>query len=108
MTVKKTRKQLAAEWPTVDRRDGRIEIICPHGVGHPSQKLSGKRWVSSWMGVHGCCGKGCCGQAAFALAEMVHAGEIEAEPLIHKEIYKNPHCTIDHPGSSCNVACGYD
>jgi hypothetical protein len=21
-------------------------------------------------------------------------------------VYKNPNCSIDHPGSSCNVACG--
>jgi hypothetical protein len=23
------------------------------------------------------------------------------------EPYKNPHCTINHPGSACNIACGY-
>ena len=24
-----------------------------------------------------------------------------------KEIYKNPNCTIRHPGSSCNIECGF-
>jgi hypothetical protein len=26
---------------------------------------------------------------------------------ITPKIYKNPNCTIDHPGSSCNIACAY-
>lgn len=75
MTVNKTRKQLADEWPAIMREDGkRVEIICPHGVGHPVKSLS-NRWDDSWMGVHGC--DGCCNSAAFALAEMIHGKKIE-------------------------------
>ena len=77
MTARKTSTDLRKEWPLVDRMDGRIEIICPHGVGHPSRVLSGARWVSSWMGVHGC--DGCCGLAAFALAERAHAAVLGIE-----------------------------
>lgn len=29
-------------------------------------------------------------------------------PKARAPIYKNPNCTIDHPGQSCNVACGYE
>jgi hypothetical protein len=40
-----------------------------------------------------------------------HAWRIAADELaavvIKKSIYKNPNCTINHPGQSCNVACGY-
>ncbi len=33
--------------------------------------------------------------------------EQEANPFRDKSaIYKNPNCTIDHEGSSCNIACG--
>lgn len=72
MTATKTVAEFKKEWPRLRREDGiRVEIICPHGVGHPSRILSGPRWVDSWMGVHGCCG--CCGSAAFALAEIHHA-----------------------------------
>lgn len=27
-------------------------------------------------------------------------------PCLDAEPYKNPNCTINHPGSPCNVACG--
>lgn len=74
MMVKKTRAALKKEWPATIREDGcRMEIICPHGVGHPV-KLMSKNW-SNWMGVHGC--DGCCSLAVFAIAEMAHKGEIE-------------------------------
>lgn len=46
----------------IDRGDGRIEITCRHGVGHPSRKISAQlyeHWDDGWMGVHGC--DGCCG-----------------------------------------------
>lgn len=72
MTVNKTRRQLAEEWPVIRRENGLIEIACPHGIGHPSLKLTPAKY---YYGVHGC--DGCCGKAAFALAEMVHAGEVE-------------------------------
>lgn len=70
MTTNKPTNRLTEEWPAVLREDGRrVEIICPHGVGHPVKALS-NRWDDSWMAVHGC--DGCCGLAAFALAEMAH------------------------------------
>lgn len=57
-------------WPAILREDGRrVEIICPHGCGHPVKSLS-KNWDDSWMGIHGCCG--CCSLAAFHLAEIHH------------------------------------
>lgn len=76
MTTNKTRGELAKEWPAIMREDGRrMEIICPHGVGHPVKSLS-KDWDDTWMGVHGC--DGCCSTAAFALAEMIHAKLIKS------------------------------
>lgn len=72
MTVRKTNADIKAEWPAIMREDGRrMEIICPHGVGHPVKSLS-VNWDDSWMGVHGC--DGCCGQAMFAIAELAHGG----------------------------------
>jgi len=59
------------KWPAIMREDGcRVEIICPHGVGHPVKALS-KNWDDSWMGVHGCCGK-CCTSAEFHLEVLAH------------------------------------
>ena len=95
MTARKTSTDLRKEWPLVDRMDGRIEIICPHGVGHPSRVLSGARWVSSWMGVHGC--DGCCGLAAFALAEMAHATVLGIEYPVKVVTVCPPH-TFDRDG----------
>lgn len=40
------------------REDGRVEAVCPHGVGHPVGIARGHRWDATWMGVHGC--DGCC------------------------------------------------
>lgn len=42
------------------RSDGRVELVCQHGVGHPSSMLTEARGVewAEWMGVHGC--DGCC------------------------------------------------
>jgi hypothetical protein len=73
MTVNKTYTQMAKEWPMIDREDGRVEICCPHGVGHPVKSLS-HHW-QEWMYTHGC--DGCCDTAAFALAEMAHTGKIK-------------------------------
>jgi hypothetical protein len=69
MTTNKTHQQLRKEWPLIDRGDGRVEIQCPHGVGHPSKLLS-FMWVESWMGVLGC--DGCCGSVPFRVAEESH------------------------------------
>lgn len=30
----------------------------------------------------------------------------QTTPKETSAFYKNPECTINHPGSSCNVACG--
>ena len=74
-------KQLLKDYPLIDRGDGRIEIICPHGVGHPSEVLSKLtdpgRWVDSWMRVHVC--DGCCSWAIFAIAEQHHAARLRAK-----------------------------
>ena len=81
MTCATTRTQLAATWSIIDRGDGRWEICCPHGIGHPSQRLSALRsrvlWQTSWMDVHGC--DGCCGSVAFRVAEDIHVTEAEQE-----------------------------
>jgi hypothetical protein len=48
------------------RADGRIEIICKCGVGHPSKRLQEtfKRPWEKHDGVHGCCG--CCDDKIFS------------------------------------------
>lgn len=62
---------LIRDFPTLLREDGvRVEILCRHGVGHPSQALSNPARWKEWMGVHGC--DGCCSLAAFHLAELAH------------------------------------
>lgn len=124
MTARRKVEDVRREWPLIRRMDGRMEIICPHGVGHPSQVLTGARWVSSWMGVHGCCG--CCASAAFALAERHHclARGIEWPPPIPAECRRtccetpigNPHapnCSCAHTfdrdgdlGEECCIKCG--
>jgi len=73
MTCAKTNSSFKTEWPAILREDGkRVEIICPHGVGHPVKSLS-NHWDETWMGVHGC--DGCCSSAAFALAEILHQND---------------------------------
>lgn len=43
-------------------------------------------------------------EMAVLLAREIVAEVERTEP---KELpYKNPNCTIDHPGSPCNVTCG--
>lgn len=55
------------------RADGRVEIVCPHGTGHPSKTLTEMRLErnrAEWkdhMGVHGC--DGCCRKPAWVKAE---------------------------------------
>jgi hypothetical protein len=39
--------------------------------------------------------------------ERVELCRLALAALQRSVIYKNPACTIDHPGQSCNVACGY-
>mgnify|MGYP001580031905 CR=1 FL=1 len=63
-------------WPAIMREDGRrMEIICPHGVGHPVKSLS-RNWDDSWMGVHSC--DGCCYKAEFALSELAHQAKVKS------------------------------
>lgn len=68
-------------WPTVDRGDGRVEIVCPHGVGHPSKVLSAPATWQDWMGVHGC--DNCCTLAAYALSEMIHTTKLKDRPDVN-------------------------
>lgn len=42
------------------REDGRVEILCKHGIGHCVGHL--RHW-QKWMGVHGC--DGCCNAPGF-------------------------------------------
>ena len=71
MTTNKTRQQFRDEWPIIKRENGLIEIACPHGIGHPSLKLTKKLSDEKfYYGTHGC--DGCCWSAGFALAEMSH------------------------------------
>lgn len=48
-------------WPYFPRADGRMERVCPHGVGHSD--IDSARWMDKHRphlaaGVHGC--DGCC------------------------------------------------
>lgn len=45
------------------------------------------------------------GSATETSSPSTVAAAVEGRPL-EKEVYKNPNCTIDHPDSSCNIACG--
>lgn len=64
----KTKRRIP--WPAILREDGcRVEVICPHGVGHPVKSLS-RNWDDSWMCVHGC--DGCCDKAEFHLSVLEH------------------------------------
>ena len=52
----------------VPRADGRIELMCKHGVGHTAMKLTAEHIaVSSSTGIHGC--DGCCTSPRFEEAE---------------------------------------
>jgi len=56
------------------RADGRIELICSHGCGHPSkrlQELMSRPWEKH-DGVHGCCG--CCSDEEFTKYEDIVLG----------------------------------
>ena len=52
-----------AAWPLNWRGDrAMMEVICPHGVGHPTpaqMEYYRDRGVE-WLSIHGCCGEGCC------------------------------------------------
>ncbi len=61
-------------WPTLLREDGiRIEILCPHGIGHPSKLLTNPDEWKPWMHAHGC--DGCCGQPQFSMTEQLYKGK---------------------------------
>ena len=103
MTARRKVGDVRREWPLIRREDGRMEVVCPHGVGHPSQVLTGARWVSSWMGVHGC--DGCCDLAAFALAERAHCQVLGIEWPLPRECVH----TFDRDGDlgeECCTKCG--
>lgn len=52
------------DWPYSFRADGRIERICPHGIGHPDPDQvnflisQDPAHYGGWVDVHGC--DGCC------------------------------------------------
>lgn len=59
------------------RADGRVELMCDHGVGHPSFNLT-LLHRGSWNqydGIHGC--DGCCGTDAFHEAEERFSDQIK-------------------------------
>lgn len=59
------------------RADGRIEILCKHGVGHPSRLLmeAAGRTFKDVDGVHGC--DGCCDTASFKKRERQMTGHAQ-------------------------------
>ena len=40
------------------REDGRVEWVCPHGVGHTVSHIDPAKLEVSWIWIHGC--DGCC------------------------------------------------
>jgi hypothetical protein len=62
------------------RADGRVELCCEHGVGHPSARLQnafGRRKYEEHDGIHGC--DGCCGSDDFAKTEQEILDKIEKQ-----------------------------
>ena len=63
------------------RADGRVELVCQHGCGHVSVKLTKQyRKDGHWNihdGIHGCCG--CCGSESFSEAEKQFSDDIGKE-----------------------------
>jgi hypothetical protein len=62
------------------RMDGRVELCCEHGVGHPSKSLQNahrKRKYEEHDGIHGC--DGCCGHEDFAKTEQKILDQIEKQ-----------------------------
>ncbi len=61
-------------WPINHREDGRVELMCPHGVGHPSAALTvlaqRTRTIGPWILIHGC--DGCCKEPEFRASEVQH------------------------------------
>ena len=69
---------MADRWDLFPRTDGRVEVVCPHGIGHTSHVLTERRGVmpmNRYFGDHGC--DGCCGVPAFK--EFVAATTIYLE-----------------------------
>ena len=69
--ILKIAKKFAVDAPEFTiRADGRIELYCEHGVGHPSPRLT-KLWRGVWNqydGIHGC--DGCCSKIQLVVFEM--------------------------------------
>ena len=60
-------------WRLLRRSDGRVELVCAHGVGHVSERLTrhfSRKW-ERWMAVHGC--DSCCSDPSFVEAEELAA-----------------------------------
>ncbi len=60
-------------WQLIHREDGRVEVACPHGIGHISRLLTPTWLWKRWMGIHGC--DGCCLQLEWEEAERVYDQE---------------------------------
>lgn len=59
----KTNKQKLFNSKNIVRRiDGRLELTCSHGVGHPSKLLHSGKWHDD-NSIHGC--DGCCSDPLF-------------------------------------------
>lgn len=87
MTCKETYETIRKTW-RICARSHVTEILCPHGIGHPSKCLT-EKW-EDWKGVHGC--DGCCTLAAFYLAELAHGGDPLAYALA-TEAYEKTEAT---------------
>lgn len=58
------------------RLDGRVELICGCGIGHPSKKLTliNRGYYDELDDIHGCCGD--CWDESFKEAEEKYAEEL--------------------------------
>ncbi|KKM95833.1 hypothetical protein LCGC14_1184300 [marine sediment metagenome] len=71
------------EWPQHWRDDaGKMERICPHGIGHPDPddmtfQLSGIGVEKRWIGIHGC--DGCCSPSKEDFCECGHCDMTDQE-----------------------------
>lgn len=51
----------------VNRQSGLVEVVCSHGVGHPSKRCTPDDVWLDWMSTHGC--DGCCETPEWRQAE---------------------------------------
>ncbi len=63
------RKREPGEWGVVNKPCGRVDLVCQHGISHPSEVLTAKEWEIP-MGVHEC--DGCCKHKTFKEKEVLY------------------------------------